>query len=386
MSQSRMIKKLSNVQKSQSVPLMKMVNSQRQQLANKIGSLILHVYNDAKCLTSSAFSWPSRVIAAKMAHDFDCNKPFESYSASNFDLQYIRPPVVQELLRTIVSADLPRIKEEIDSCIAASFHCDASMDQTQKHNEYMLLNTINKDGKQDLKFIGIGHVTEPGAAGHLQALKMGASDTVGFDKVLKVVNHVSTDGEAKNTGQFNGLWKLLDDEREKLDVNFPLLKSICAVHSTANTYKDLCKSVPEIEHLVKKLYGIATFFHASAKRTSDLEKVGAKENLTVHRIPKYFEVRWSEFTAALLDAVLCSWQALAKFCEEQHGTKEKKFLKLLTNKDNILMMCFVADLLFLKVFQKKLQRDSLTIVDIEPEAEKFQKSIDKLSTSPLLSV
>ena len=42
------------------------------------------------------------------------------------------------------------------------------------------------------------------------------------------------------------------------------------------------------------------------------------------------------------------------------------------------MMCFVADLLFLlKVFQKKLQRDSLTIVDIEPEAEKFQKNVDK---------
>ena len=59
------LKKLSNVQKSQSVPLMKMVNSQRQQLANKIGSLVIHVYNDAKCLTSSAFSWPSRVIAAK---------------------------------------------------------------------------------------------------------------------------------------------------------------------------------------------------------------------------------------------------------------------------------------------------------------------------------
>ena len=237
-----------------------MVNSQRQQLANKIGSLIIHVYNDAKCLTSSSFSWPSRVIAAKMAHDFDCNKPFESYSASNFDLQYIRPSVVQERLRTIASADLPRIKEEIDSYIAASFRCDASMDQTQKDNEYMLLNTINKDGKQDLKFIGIGHVTESGAAGHLQALKMGASDTVGFDKVLMVVNHVSTDGEAKNSGKFNGLWKLLDHEREKLDVNFPLLKSICAVHSTANAYKDLCKSVPEIEHLVKSYLGLQHFF------------------------------------------------------------------------------------------------------------------------------
>ena len=122
-----------------------------------------------------------------------------------------------------------------------------------------------------------------------------------------------------------------------------------------------------------------------AKRTSDLEKVGAKENLSVHRIPKYFEVRWSQFTAALSDAFLCSWQVLVTFCEKQHGAEEKKFLKLLKNMDNILLMCFAADLLFLpKVIQKKLQRDSLIILDIEPEAETFQKSLDKLSTIPLL--
>ena len=78
-------------------------------------------------------------------------------------------------------------------CIAASFCCDASVDQTQKDNEYMLLNTVNKD----LKFIGIGHVTESGAAAHLEGLKTDASDTVGFDKVLKVVNHLSTDGKPK---------------------------------------------------------------------------------------------------------------------------------------------------------------------------------------------
>ena len=76
------LKKLSTVEKSQTVPLVKMFNSQRQQLANKIGRpLILHVYNDAKSLTSSAFSWPSRVIAAKMAHEFDYDKPFKSYTA-----------------------------------------------------------------------------------------------------------------------------------------------------------------------------------------------------------------------------------------------------------------------------------------------------------------
>ena len=63
------LNKLSAVQKSQQVPLLKMLSSQRQKLANKIGSLIIHVYNDAKCLTASAFSWPSRVVAAKMAQN-----------------------------------------------------------------------------------------------------------------------------------------------------------------------------------------------------------------------------------------------------------------------------------------------------------------------------
>ena len=49
-------------------------------------------------------------------------------------------------------------------------------------------------------------------------------------------------------------------------------------------------------------------------------------------------------------------------------------------------MWFVADLLFVfKVFQKKLQRDSITIVDIKPEVEKFKKGIDRLSESSLIA-
>ena len=48
-------------------------------------------------------------------------------------------------------------------------------------------------------------------------------------------------------------------------------------------------------------------------------------------------------------------------------------------------MCFAVDLLFaIKVFQKKLQSDSLTIVDIEPEAEKFRERVNKLSTGSLM--
>ena len=116
-------------------------------------------------------------------------------------------------------------------------------------------------------------MTDPGVSGHLAALKLGADDTVDFDEVMKVITHLSTDGENKNVEEHRGLWKLLDDDRRELDIDTPLLKSVCAAHSTANPYKDLCKSVPEIDHLVKKLAPISTYFHVSAKRTSELEKL-----------------------------------------------------------------------------------------------------------------
>ena len=87
---------------------------------------------------------------------------------------------------------------------------------------------------RDLKFISIGLVTELGAIRHLAALKTGVSDTIEIEKILKIINHLSTDGENKNVGKHHGLWKLLDDEREKADIKFPLLKAVCAVHSSAN--------------------------------------------------------------------------------------------------------------------------------------------------------
>lgn len=61
---------------------------------------------------------------------------------------------------------------KFDLCITA-FRCDATFDQTQKDHEYTVLNVIKKDTERDLKFIGIGHVTERDAAS--QALKSGTS-------------------------------------------------------------------------------------------------------------------------------------------------------------------------------------------------------------------
>ena len=73
------------------------------------------------------------------------------------------------------------------------------------------------------------------------------------------------------------------------------------------------------------------------------------------------------------------------FCERSEEEQAKGFGKLLSNKDNLMLMCLMGDVLFLlKVFQKKLQGDDITIVDIVAETKKFIAKIDKLQQRPIL--
>ena len=338
------LKCLSTREKVETIPLYTVSNSQTVKLANRIGKLVIQVYNDAKNQSLSAYSWPSRVDTNKIASKFNFNEPFTPYDASSFDLQYITPQS-HDLLNMIVLTDLPNLQKQVDECLAASFRCDASMDRTQKDNEFILLKLTDQFGTESLKYIGLGHVTGRGAAGHLQALKDGASGRIGFRNVLKVANHMTTDGENKNVGQHRGLWKLIDDERAKDELNFPMLKSVCAVHSSALAYKDLCKEVAEVVTLIRKASSISTFFHASAARTTELEELAKEMGLKVRRLPKYFEIRWSEFTSSLIDAILISWRAIINFCQKNDSGPEKEqiegFDKPLSNKDNLLLMCFL---------------------------------------------
>ena len=138
------VKGLSSSEKIQAIPLLKIANAQTHLLANRIGKLIIQVYNDAKNLSISAFSWPLISYCTEVAQNFDYNNPFEEYDSSVFDLQYVTPASHQKRFKIIVQANLPRFKEEIDDCLAASFRCDASMDRTHKDTEFMLLNVINK--------------------------------------------------------------------------------------------------------------------------------------------------------------------------------------------------------------------------------------------------
>ena len=165
-------------------------------------------------------------------------------------------------------------RKEMESCLAASLRCDAFMDGTPRDNEFLLLKIIDGDGREDTRFLGIGHVSEGGAKGHLFAIKEGIKDTVDFKFILSLINHISTDGENKNVGRHNGLWKLLNDEHDALKIENPLLKSVCAVHASALAFKGLCKEVHELHILITKLTEISSYFHKSARRTTELELLG----------------------------------------------------------------------------------------------------------------
>ena len=135
-----------------------------------------------------------------------------------------------------------------------------------------------------------------------------------------------------------------------------LLKSVCAVHLSALAFKDVCKTVPEVRLVIDEMSSLASVFHMSARRTTDLQKTAATNNLDVHRFPQSFEVRWAEFSARLLETVLGSWRALMAYADSGAGNDFSKFHKYLTCRDNIKLICFLADLLFILTnLQKKLQ-------------------------------
>ena len=66
---------------------------------------MLQVYNDAKKLTLSAYSWPSRIVAALMASEFIFNS--EQHNIS-LDLQYINPSCHRELLQIIAQKSISK--------------------------------------------------------------------------------------------------------------------------------------------------------------------------------------------------------------------------------------------------------------------------------------
>ena len=79
---------------------------------------------------------------------------------------------------------------------------------------------------------------------------------LGFLKILEVVKHLSTDRENKNIGEQGVVWKLIEDERKAKNLQFSMLKSVCAVYSPLLASKDAYKEASEVDALCKAIWTV----------------------------------------------------------------------------------------------------------------------------------
>jgi hypothetical protein len=111
-------------------------------LRNHIGSLMINIYNDAKRSSLSAWSFPSRYVAAEMACNFKTNG---NLLGNSINLQYVTPSQHPDLLKCVVHSDKPNLAVRLQNALALSLRVDGSVDRTQNHNIYVLVNAVFKD-------------------------------------------------------------------------------------------------------------------------------------------------------------------------------------------------------------------------------------------------
>lgn len=124
-------------------------------------------------------------------------------------------------------------------------------------------------------------------------------------------------------------------------------------------------SVQEASHMLQIPTSICFLLHKSGLCSRELREVAADANLTLLRLPRIFEGRWTEFTSDLLSVILLSWNALALFFKSSDDKEAKGFLRFLTDMDNLNLLVFLADTLSMfSRYQKQLQSDSVTQADM----------------------
>lgn len=219
-------------------PIGRHVQKSNLLLYNHIGKLMIHTYGSAKKLTISANTFPSRVVIGHAAEKFDFNDFLFENLEHNFN--YVTPSGFRDFLEIIVECHRPEFSRKLESSLGLSLRCDGSVDRVQVDKIYTMVKSISSTGSEELNFLGAAEPTERGAPGLLGAIKEGFNVTVGSSAatILKNMSSLVTDGASINTGDNNGLWKLLSDYLDELlssydnlaGIKLPLLKIWCSAH------------------------------------------------------------------------------------------------------------------------------------------------------------
>lgn len=377
-----------------STPLEKMISTANEKLANLIGRYAFTVYNDAKRLTLSAWSWPARAVAQEFGVMYNINEPTKNLSArGQINLQYLNPGSHAEILDCIVHVESTLIAKKINECLALSMRCDGSVDRTNLDKIYVIAKMVNIRGQLETMFIGVGEQKERGAQGLHECFKniINAHGENLYQQCVKKMTSFVTDGASVNVGEHKGLWRLIDNDAELFGATQNILKIWCAAHRSDLAVKDLNKTVPEVPEIIKFVGKIAAFINRSAMRESLLKKIASENNVNLMKLPKSFDVRWAEYTKKLLHAVLKSWHALVLFFRaaidlRDEEAKAQGYLNFLTNLRTLEMISFLCDVFFhITNFQLKLQADDLNLVTLNQCLNDFKRNIYDMNEEVVMS-
>lgn len=370
--------------------LTKMISAQNAKMACLVGKYMRVIYNDAKRLTLSAWSWPSRMVTQELAAAYDINDRQKNEDAKkNLNLQYINPKSHWEFLNCIIESESNLITKQIDECRAISLRVDGSVDRTQIDKIYILGKLVDTNGNYKTLFLGVGQQTERGAAGLHKTIqetldKHGAGCYI---KCLRKMSSIVTDGASINIGEHNGLWRLIDDDAKRNGAAQNILKIWCAAHRSDLTVKDLNKSVEEVPIIIHRLTSLASFIRRSHIRMDMLKKTAVTNGFRLLNLPKTYQVRWAEFTSSLINAVLISWQCLVTFLGEYARINEKQddgfeaeaHRRFLTDIETLEMLAFLGDIyMIITIFQKKMQSNDLNIIDLKQHVDDTTAKLNDL--------
>lgn len=294
-------------------------NANRKNVS-RVGKLMLQVYLDAKLLNLPAHSWPARYVGGEASSAYDAEVQTRSTIADNINLQYVNPHGHLELMTSIVNSNQHDFIKKIDDAWAISLRVDGSVDFTQIDKIYVMAKVINFNGSAELLFIGVGKQTQRKAIGLKNAVMEAIKATIEDPKYfMGKVSSLCTDGTNVNTGERTSLWQLLDEEMVNIDSGIPLLKIWCSAHRAELVWKDSADKFNAVRKVLSVLSGIASYFNQSGLRRSELEQIASDNNIVVFRLPKIFEIRWTQFSFTLIRNVLFSsrpWYSFSRKIKE----------------------------------------------------------------------
>jgi hypothetical protein len=350
--------------------------------AKYIGSLLITIFNDAKRLTLSGYSWPSRHVAAEKSHQYRyraSGDPVCKYPILN----YVTPTQHKEFLNCIVESDCEKFKDRLKDSLALSIRVDGSVDRTQDHNVYVMGHLVNKDTTVSLVFIGFGVPKDRKAEGYFECVKCVVEKILPWESFLPLISSIVTDGEELNLGCNTGLHvRMLAEIKDLVSDNKLLLAIWCYAHRINLAWKDVCNEFPIIAQIVADASSLSSHFHKSGERTSILKRVAAEMRIEKPlRYVTYFPVRWTQYVFDLLYVTLRNWRAsMEYFVREEEIGLEQRWLQY----DRLHATVFLTDVLqIFKCFQKKFESETVTLLDVQKNKQKLFDELEHCLQGPV---